>query len=410
MFPARALVYAIVVSLFVALISAAFIQLAEMNRTLQTDQIEQERLVRNLNSGITLLLNTEGYDISKTLDLYGNEEDSISISKKPWGFFCIGSVMAFGRNSFLEDTLQKTCLLGSSNNKTLPTALYLSDFNTPLSLTGNALIMGDAILPKSGVKSISIAGVSYLRSQLVYGKQALSTSTLPELDNSLFNKFAKNDSSKGIVIKSIPKSLIQPFNAPTLTLQADSMYLNNCELKGNIHIKSNGTVTIGSNCDIEDVIVTASKIIIKSGFKGSLQAYAQDELILEQSTTLLYPSTVGILRGYQSKKQAILIVNRGCVIDGALIALQESGNTYPLWVGLQESSLVRGQVYVRGSLELKGSVYGNVTADKFSLRAGGGLYDNIIMDGMIDRSKLSRFYVGPFLMKDGEKVGVAKWF
>lgn len=274
MLPARALAYAIIVSVFVAILSLALIQFSELSRFLRTEQMEQDRLLRNLSSGVNIVMGNSQDIEPKTIDLFDNQKDSIHIAKHKWGFFNIGLVSAFVNNQVIQDTIQKIFLMGAEKSKILDFALYFPFSNYSLTVSGNTLIVGDVALPKEGIKSGSIAGVSYTRSKSFYGQQFLPNTPLPSVNKDFLSSILNLYNTPSPISKSIPKSITRSFAETTLFIKGDSLSLDNCIIMGNIIVKSKKAITIGANCQITDAILIAPKIYFKSRFQGSLQAFA----------------------------------------------------------------------------------------------------------------------------------------
>src|SRR5690606_41393189 len=78
-------------------------------------------------------------------------------------------------------------------------------------------------------------------------------------------------------------------------LKEDSLELNHVFLKGNIILISNNPVVIDSSSNIEDVLLFAPYIIIKNGFRGSIQAFAQNYIRLKNDVDLEYASVLGLM-------------------------------------------------------------------------------------------------------------------
>ena len=257
---------------------------------------------------------------------------------------------------------------------------------------------------------MTISGVSYVRAKLMFGQQFVSTSQFPNIDKSKVESILKEQRNFSGTIKEIPKFIVRAFSEKTLVISGDSMYLDNCTLKGNIIIKAEKGITIGRNCRIEDAIILAPSIRFVSGFQGELQAFAENEMIIEPEVKLGYPSVIGILRGANNlQNQAMLKIETRSVIEGTVIAWQDKSNKKPILATIESRAFIRGQLFIDGLLELKGIVHGNVTTQGFFLRAGGGFYESVLMDGTIDRTQLSSFYLSPLLFDEKQRVKVVKW-
>jgi hypothetical protein len=411
MLPARALAYAIVVSIFILILSLVLIQSSELSRLIQMEQTTQEQLIRNLNSGVSIVLESNQDIRPKTFDLFGEQKDSVSIAKSKWGFFNIGLVNAFINNQIVHDTIQKTFLIGSEKSKLLDFALNITWTNAPLTISGNTLIVGNVAVPQGGIKSASVGGVNYTREKLFYGQQYLSN-TAPSVNKTIFSHIANLYNTPSPKSKSIPKSVTRSFAEKTLFIEGDSLFLDNCVITGNIVIKSPKSITVGANCQITDAILIAPSIYFKSGFKGSLQAFAFEQLITESNTSFYYPSVLTLL-GYKSLsfKPRLMLLGSHSLLEGLLLFTSETITAQKNYISIDEDAIVHGQVFIDrlGSLELKGKVYGNVTSSAFYRSFAGSLFENVFINGAIDCTKLSPHYISPTFLDGNKKSNLAKW-
>ncbi|MEM9821102.1 MAG: polymer-forming cytoskeletal protein [Bacteroidota bacterium] len=408
MLEAKALVYAIVVALLIAIMSSLLVSLSYMQRLQQIDQFDQERQMRNVQSGIALLMDGENdYASPALIDLFGKGEDWLLLGKKDWGLFSAAYVRAVLQNQYGNDTLSKMMLLGQTNQHFPEEALYLVDLNKPLGLAGNTQIKGKAFLPKAGVKRASVGGQGYLGSQLIYGVQQKSRSQLPVLKKEKINFLLQQ--LQGLETHTmLPEVLDHPFWEEPLLFQSGNLYLDQHRLKGNLIVYSTDTLYVGASAQLEDLLLCAPTIIIQSGFSGSLQAFAFDHLHVEANCQLTYPSVAGTLR--QSEAQITrLTIGEQSRVEGMVFSYEAKYFRQGAKIQIQQGAKITGQVYASGVLELAGTVYGNVSCKQFFLRAGGGTYDNHLLNAVIDRSRLPKHFVGPQSTKQGKTQEIAKW-
>jgi hypothetical protein len=411
MLPARALAFAIMVSVFVSIISLALIQYSELSHILRAEQTEQDRILRNLSSGMDLVLGSDKDMAENIIDLFDNKKDSIAVSRLKWGFFNIGYVKAFVHNLILQDSIQRHFLIGVKKNKIDNLALNFPFSHSVITLCGNTSIIGDVALPKEGMKSGSIGGFNYSRSQFFSGKHYLPNATPPIVNRVFLNHIFNLYTTPTAITKSIPKLLNRSFSEKTLFIEGDSLMLDNCKISGNIVIRSKRSIIIGTNCQITDAILIAPKIHFLSGFRGSLQAIAFEQIITESQTSFYYPSVLALLENkFQNTKPLFIRLNSNTLLEGLLLFSSESFSPIKTYISIGDKAIVHGQVFIDrfGSLELKGKVYGSVTTSSFYRSIGGSLYDNVIVDGTIDISHLSPYYLNPIFLQDDRKYGLMK--
>ncbi|MBI1227724.1 MAG: hypothetical protein GC192_20995 [Bacteroidetes bacterium] len=408
--PARALFYAVVVSLLIALVCSLLIGLAYLQRLQQDELTEQQKLIRNLKSGIALLMGSHEADIPfHKLDLFGNHEDSIAISKSQWGLFSVVSVISFGRNVSGGDTLRRTLLVGEDAHSNPYPALYLVVQNQPLVLAGNTMIRGTAFVPAAGIKTAIIGGKPYTGASLIYGERKLSTPYLPPLNErklqSLFSFFSKAPTGFRVSGDSIRQSFIEP----TLYLVGTTIDLSNKTLLGNIIVQASNEIIVPKSAKLEDVLLFAPKISFEKGFEGTLQAYATQALEVKAQCRMGYPSVLGLICPEQAEPKLHLTIDSSCVVEGCIFAYPLKYFKDPINVTIGEKTLVKGWVWAKGEVDLRGSVYGSVLCNMFILATSSYVMKNTLVDAIIDRSRMPDAYVSPFLNEKPAREAVAKW-
>ena len=145
-------------------------------------------------------------------------------------------------------------------------------------------------------------------------------------------------------------------------------------------------------------------------FKGNLQIFASDSVIIQKNVTLTYPSVIGIVRNDQSPVVAVIVLSENDTIAGNVFAykkaeevLKQSG------LIMAEKSLIYGEVYSNGFVDVKGTIIGSLMCNKILLKTPSSVYENHLLNVVIDRSKLSPYFVGINLVKESAIKKVVKW-
>ncbi|MFL5731297.1 MAG: hypothetical protein ACJ75J_17545, partial [Cytophagaceae bacterium] len=267
----------IVLSLVISLSIAAFISIAFFYRAQNSKNFLLERLHRNAQSGIALILADGDWLVhgeEQNLDLFGEEKDSVIIKKDHWGLFEYGIARAYSG----PNTETKTILFGykKGNNQD---ALFLADQGRPLFLSGNTLLKGTCYIPQAGVKRAFMEGESFKGGQLIEGESRISQASLPSLNKNykerLISVFKSGITEMQDSIDVRSDTINRSFIEETLMLRSDSL-LRNKNYSGNIILYSKKIIVIDSSCRLNDILIFASAVLIKNGFKGSVQVFAKD--------------------------------------------------------------------------------------------------------------------------------------
>lgn len=419
MIKAGALFYAIVISLIIAITSSALIMAAYLSR-IQYENFEIRRqLSLNADSGIKLLLSKQSLvelNQQKTIDLFNKGIDSVILIRKLWGAYEIVISKAIFKNS----TSVRTAQVGFYPDSDHLYSLHLSDKDKPLALCGNTIIKGPAFLPKAGVKRAYIEGQSFSRSLLIEGEIKQSDRTLPKFNAELieniktvfFNKsITNNDSVLNIKSELTGDSLNNSFENKTLVfsssvpiLISDGMY------SGNIAVISDKQITVTSSALLKDVLLFAPKIIIEKKFRGNLQVFASDSISIGEEVTLTYPSVIGLISNNKPTSTSIIVLNKGDTIMGSVFIIKNENDVMEQTrLLISEEAVIFGQVYSNGYVDLKGTINGSLMCDNIMLSTASSVYENHLLNAVIDVSKLPEHYTGINLVEESTVKKIVKW-
>jgi hypothetical protein len=268
-----ALYVVVVVALIMSILCFSII-LAAYYYKLQI-QVKQRRddLTENLYSGIALLCrdSTGDYRTPTKIDLFDTGRDSVSLNRFPFGIYDVGVVKAFRQ----RDTLMRAITIGMTTDTGLY-AVSIIDENRPLSLTGHTSIKGACRLPAAGLREAFVNNQGYLGAKpYIQGSVKNSMPVLPALRGSRLSVLEAFLTDTAKVKTVLPKdSLSRPFEQQTYVIRAgkQSLTLERIKLSGNIILLSDTIVTIDSSARLQDVVIAASSIVVRAGFKGKLPA------------------------------------------------------------------------------------------------------------------------------------------
>ncbi|MEX0274330.1 MAG: hypothetical protein AB3N16_08135 [Flavobacteriaceae bacterium] len=336
---------------------------------------------------------------------------SVSVTQTNWGVLPMRTVRATrGKLSF-----DKRALIGAAQPNRA--ALYLQDQQRPMVIVGRAQIVGDAFLPERGIKPGNIRGYSYNRSKLIYGQQKQSKTELLQFANAWQNQMQQltnpSFSPKGEAL-TLEKGLVlkNSFKQPLQVVRGGSIRLEQIDLTGHIMVWASQKITVESTCQLQDVVLIAPHIEIKKGFRGTVQALASESIIVGKSAQLQYPSVVLVHRfkNENDNQKAHITLAADTDVRGLLFfqQLAKEERSFKAHVSIAEKAQLMGELYCSGNLELKGSVFGNVTTRGFVALENGSSYQNHLFNGQINSSLLPMAY-GGLWYEDTPLNQVMKW-
>jgi cytoskeletal protein CcmA (bactofilin family) len=406
--PARALFFAIFVVLMVGLVSGALITLSHLQQTRLTyNRLEQE-VIRNGNSGFQLLLAQET-PTEQWIDLFGAGKDSVFIKKHSWGLFDIFYIKSTKNTLKKSFVHEKTALMGCEPNEVQQSALYLVDNFRPLSLAGNTKIEGTVYLPKAGVRRGSINGRSFSGKKLIGGERKRSKRSLPAIDKKRL-VYIQGELLKISGIPQLKSITIQSFSDSSLEIFAPTVYLKNQTLQGNIIIRSDSLIYVGRNANLEDVLLFAPNIVFENGFRGSVQAYATNSILVQEGVQLRYPSTLGLLPNYISNTlQQGIFIKKEAFIEGFVFTELKKSRQPPILLKIEEGAEIVGEIYSSTKMDIRGNVKGHISTFGFIYQTPATIFDNHLMDVEIDYAKRPAIYKSPLFFNESKPNQIVKW-
>ncbi|WP_353780194.1 hypothetical protein [Winogradskyella sp. 3972H.M.0a.05] len=350
--------------------------------------MQETLILKNRNAVDYFASNFEKYNITDEIAYAPFEEGIIStLNRKSWGFYDILT----SKTVFKKDTVFKTALVGEKQNLINKNALFVTDYDKPLKLSGRVTINGNIKVPIGRVEE------AYVNNQtenkiLVTGTQLPSVDEIPRLNRDInidFNKCVSYSYSD--VIED--KELINSFKNETKLIEVTgSVMLNDITLKGNIIFKSNSEIIIGNNTIIEDILLIAPKVVISSGFLGNMQIIADKNVVIEEESVLKYPSSIYLKNDIDSV--SVTMKKNSKLLGGIVI----NGNTYKGSLKrsliIAEEAKVIGDIYCFGRVQLEGTVYGSVVTDRFFLSTKTAEYENILSNAEINLDSLPKNFIG----------------
>lgn len=296
---------------------------------------------------------------------------------KKWGFLEVILMSSTFNDSVYSDIYFLGKVPPSNSKQKL--ALYLEDSRKVLSIAGETNIEGDVFVPKKTIKRGQVGGQSYFGEKLVDGSIYASKQKMPEV------KFESVEFIEKEVVRK--NSIVNSFLNPTKVMQVDGV-LDDVTIKGNVLISADNSITVSKDAILQDVIIKAPKIVIQSRFKGNAQFYAKDTLIVEEEVVLNYPSVLAI-----NNSKAFMKLQSKSELHGAIYVNSKSADIRNTNLRIEETAKINGEVYVNGTTELRGQIYGGLVTSYLVYSTASGRYQNYIVDGVISSRALSKHYL-----------------
>lgn len=300
-------------------------------------------------------------------------DNPVNISSQDWGFYKIVSLSS-GNNKYFA-------LVGQKDECPAKAAFWSCDMQRPISFAGNTEINGLAYIPASGINYTEILQDYYSGRKLDESQLRLSELSLPQID---CQAITLADSIISLSAQIQPPSYFDnnyhSFANPVIITTAETAPAT---CLGNI-ILTGDYVELDNKAIISDIIVSARKVRIKSGFHGRLQIFCSDSVIVDENAILDYPSGIYIHSGRHPYAE----LKHGSEIYGYVIINSDSYDTSyqsPNYIQDTDSSIY-GLLYVTGTSCLMGNIYGAAYINDFFHKTNGHLYPKTLYNTHIERN------------------------
>ncbi|MFC5048341.1 hypothetical protein ACFSTE_13385 [Aquimarina hainanensis] len=392
MVKAGSLLYAIYVCLIIAILCSGLVYLFTAYISKHSREQLQASLIDRCESCFTYFLaqsQQPNNDKGTEIKLF---EDGITctVSRVPWGMY----ERVVGKAYFKKDTIRSCYIVGAKRRKEMP-ALYACDYGEEIKVSGTAQIIGAMQLPELGYEIAHIGGNEVKNNPVIRGKIGRSASKLPPLRE--IPRIASTE-KREIPVRGnrfSERNIYQSFQQPLREIfVAKGENLDGLQARGHVIIRSADTLYINKETLLEDVIIQAPKVVIGSGFRGSIQVLADKEIEIGTDVILSYPSCLIIPASGINTECNIHIAKGATIYGGVVMDSKNFEQSQQQKVIIEEKAVITGDVYVDGLLQLEGVVRGSVYVHKFELITESAQYEDMIFNGVITTEDIPADFAG----------------
>lgn len=253
-------------------------------------------------------------------------------------------------------------LVGRRNESDSKAAFWLCDRNRALSLAGDARIEGLVYMPLNGINYTEVNMRYYTGEPIPEERLSISSKDLPSIDS------------------------IQFEHARKLCRQNDKK--------------------VELSSPVRDTVISGSVVKIRKGFKGSLQVFASDSVIVEEGVVMEYPSGIYVDSG---ERRPYVSLERGSKVNGYIIVTSQNSDSqlrHPSYVH-KSGATINGLLYVDGSCNIEGDIIGAAYVKDCYYYSNGNVYAGTLYDAKVVRSDSLAFPIflkGPYERKMIKKL------
>jgi hypothetical protein len=367
------------------------------------------KLADNMESAKVYLNHVEELEGDKILDIFKNVEDSINVRWYQWGVYGVSCVKTTLGNIHKSETW-----LNSIKSDTTKPVLYLLNNGKELSVDGSVVFHGKCFVPNGKIKSAKSKSNKIFE---LKGKAYKSSSSLPLINPivkkyliGLINEINKVKKDEEIIDKDISIKKSVSFLDSLFEIKYDNgLFINNSDIRGHIIIVSTKLIQIENTNNIEDAILIAPKIILKSGTKINAQLYATDSIVVEDKCILTYPSAIGLINvSNHNNISKIVVINSK--IEGEIFTLNQFDDVeLNRKVIISKGSVINGNVYCDGLLNIQADISGSVFTKKIIYFFGKNIYENYLNDCSLTNQTVFNNTSSYLNYTSGDKKIISKW-
>ncbi|GFD91558.1 hypothetical protein KUL156_28150 [Alteromonas sp. KUL156] len=329
-------------------------------------------LIENAESTINYVLTGKKHLVSNyeriDVDGVGNSE----VRKSFWGVL---KVIQYKVKS-QDDVLQGTLFI--ENEVKDSTVLLMSKNDKVFHLGGKSVIVGDIRVPFKEVDELNLPGYEYKLSHKGYIKESISE--LPEP-----RKFFKEINFIDVSENRIHEETVNSFFNKTKKVKFSLEGIENLNLRGRFVLESDQKIFLRKNNRLEDVIVKAPVVEIEEGFKGNLQIFATEKVIVNKNVDLNYPSIIYVSGG---DKNVEIKIGEKCKVLGLVLGVSDKERESKILIS--DNTIIAGDLYCSGQVEFKGTMYGAIYVNEFHLKTEESEYKNALLN--LKLYKLPKFF------------------
>ncbi len=325
--------------------------------------------------------------------------DTSFVKNIPWGSYLLSNVITKNKNQFIEHTAIK----GYVCEKDLP-ALEVFQIKSDIFLAGNSYLAGDIVLPKNKITYANIPTKTYTDKDYIHQGFKLEKSTVEGLKTLNIEDYERLFRNTNQSIDYLPKDSVFSFRGITTTYTSfKTIYLTQA-LSGNLIVRSYDKIVVKSSSQLENILLIAPEIIFEKEVKGTIQAYASSKIVLEDHVSLLYPSSLVLLKtGNPEKKSIVEIGEYSKIIGSIYMSSPLQKNFYDIELYTKSNSLIGGIVYNQGSSDLKGTIVGSLFTGYLNTVFQGRLFENTLIDTKVSFKELPKDFLYPFWVNKSTK-------
>lgn len=346
----------------------------------------------NIESAFTLYRNNPEIilEADSTIMLYDSLPQSrVKIESRTWGLYEIVSV------TNTSSKIHQSRMIGSAEYSDIDCNFWYRNNRSSLTVTGNTNIHGQLMVPRNGIVYGQMKSIFFNGEKIELSRIGVSKDKIPQPMSSVETSIRRLDELPPgeFPLDSVSHGF---YSQEPLVFDFGSGQLSDCTFRGNIILKGD-QLYIDASCRLDNIIIMANSVTIGENFRGSLQIFAKDSVVVKPNTALNYPSGIYATRYVDIADNA--------EINGYVIVRAKEKNVKHANYKQSRLAKVRGLLYVDGIAQLQGIVNGMAILHEAAYYSSQGYYRDMIFDASVLENRAIAY---PLWLKSTSKRKEAK--
>lgn len=318
----------------------------------------------------------------------------LKISRIPWGWYEVVNISAAGKY------YSSSRLMGRKFSGTGGKILYLADHRNYLSVVGRVEINGEIAVPGGRLCYTQV------RNEFFCGRKPRPETVTGSTPGLLLPEGNAWGWGSGEMqrLSLTPAVFRRSFREPPVCLSVTCL-LPEVDIRGQVVLTNPDSLIVSGDCRLENVILAAPWVCLGKGFRGSVQVFARDSVIVGEEVVL--KSGSGLYVKGENPRPYIRLGERSelsgyVIVEGGNCSCDPVAPNY----SQAETAVVNGLVYVDGVADVHGVVNGSLVAGECTYFAPEGYYSHMLYSLMLNERKEADY---PLYLCGPYERRVLKW-
>lgn len=206
-------------------------------------------------------------------------------------------------------------------------------------------------------------------------------------------------------LNELGDSLSHSFSDSTLYILCEpKQRLKDIALSGNLFLLGS-ELFIDASCQLQDVWIQCARVTVGEGFTGTIHVACTEEVIVEKSALLEFPSSLLLNVATEGSYNSIQL-NEDSEVHGAIALLHQHHGKREGSITISPNARVIGEIFCDGTSQIHGHISGTVHTSRLKAGSKGRSYAQAMTEGTLDNEVPNPFGISA---ENGKQKNILKW-